>query len=66
MTSPLTINSTVSIGKIGGAIGGILVKNHEIAGHRIVINKTYRQPRNILPTITGMNMGKNAGPSPNR
>ena len=66
MTRLTTINSIVKTGKIGGAIGGILVKSHEITGDKKAINNTYLQDKNILPTITGRNIGKNADPRPNK
>jgi hypothetical protein len=65
-TTPTTVNSIIIIGKTGGAIGGMPVISHDIVGDRIVIRITYRKMRNILPTMIGINIGRNAGPKPRK
>jgi translation initiation factor 2 gamma subunit (eIF-2gamma) len=66
INKPATANSRINTGSIGGAIGGIPVKIQDIVGEIMIIRSTYFQVRNILPTIRGMNMGRNAGPNPRK
>jgi len=63
---PAASISSIITGRMGGAIGGIPVINHEMAGDKTANSITNRQLRNILPTITGMNIGRNAGPNPRK
>jgi len=63
---PAVTNSRTTTGKMGGAIGGIPVINHEMVGESTAKRITNRQVRNILPTITGINIGRKAGPKPRK
>jgi hypothetical protein len=63
---PTVVNSIIRTGRTGGAMGGIPVNTHDIKGERITIKSTNRQLKNILPTIMGINIGKNAGPKPRK
>ena len=65
-TIPTTVNSAIMTGKTGGAIGGIPVISHDIVGERTANRITYRIVRNILPTMIGINIGRNAGPKPRK
>jgi len=63
---PATVNSNIKIGKTGGTIGGIPVISQDIDGDKTANMITNRQLRNMLPTIIGINIGKNAGPKPRK
>jgi len=66
INNPATANSTIKTGNIGGAIGGIPVNTHDTVGDKTTSKMTNRQLKNMLPTIIGINIGKNAGPKPRK
>jgi hypothetical protein len=58
------INSDIISGRNGGTMGGIPVNNQELRGVKIARTRANFQLSNILPSITGRNMGKKVEPSP--
>jgi hypothetical protein len=61
-----TTNSRVITGKIGGATGGIPVISQEINGQINPRANAKRHVSNMLPIVTGKNIGKKILPIPIR